>query len=61
VEHEEEGFLPLEAKGRYYRTDGKMHIYIPVILAADSQFPLTGEKGSIKIHVEGKRLVIEKA
>jgi hypothetical protein len=53
--------LPLEAKGRYHKTDGKLHIYVPVILAADSQFPLTGQKGDVKIRIEGKRLIVEKA
>ena len=58
---EDERVLPLEEKGRYYKTNGKMHIYIPVIMVADSQFPLTGEKGDVKIRIEGKKIVIEKA
>lgn len=50
----------LEAKGRYWKTDSKMYIYIPASIVTDSQFPLTGSKGGVQIKVEGKRIVVEK-
>ena len=50
----------LEAKGRYWKTDSKLYIYVPGSLVSDSQFPLTGKKGLVQIKVEGKRILVEK-
>ena len=50
----------LKSKGRYWKTDGKMYVYIPAAIANDSQFPLPGEKGNALVQIDGKRIVIEK-
>jgi hypothetical protein len=52
--------LMLEAKGRYWKTDSKLYIYVPGGVVTDSQFPLTGSKGRVQIKVEGKRIIVEK-
>ena len=49
----------LEGKGKYWRTDNKLYIYVPVQVATDSAFPFTGENGHVKVRIDGDRLVIE--
>jgi hypothetical protein len=49
----------LEGKGKYWRTDNKLYIYVPVQVATDSAFPFTGENGYVKVRIDGDRLVIE--
>jgi hypothetical protein len=53
----------LEAEGHYYRTGKRLYIYVPGILATDSQCPLTGERGEVKIVIDpaGKRLIVKPA
>jgi hypothetical protein len=50
----------LKARGRYWKIDGKMYVYIPASVANDSQFPLTGDKGNATVRIDGKHIVIEK-
>lgn len=51
--------MMLEGKGKYWRTDNKLYIYVPVQVATDSAFPFTGENGHVKVRIDGDRLVIE--
>lgn len=50
----------LEGKGKFWRTDNKIYIYVPVQVATDSTFPFRDEKGYVKITIEGDRLVVSK-
>ncbi|MEM3463627.1 MAG: hypothetical protein QXL91_02065 [Candidatus Bathyarchaeia archaeon] len=52
----------LEGKGRYWRTNRKLYIYVPAEVVFDSAFPLTEEKGYVKIIIDRdkNRLIIEK-
>jgi hypothetical protein len=52
----------LEGKGRFWRTNRKLYIYIPSEVVYDSAFPFTQEKGYVKIRIdkEKNRLIIEK-
>ncbi|UCH57625.1 MAG: hypothetical protein JSV18_01520 [Candidatus Bathyarchaeota archaeon] len=50
----------LQGKGKFYKTDNKLYIYVPVVVATDSAFPFRGESGHVKVKIEGDRLVIEK-
>ena len=50
----------LEGKGKYWKTDGKLYIYVPVGVAMDSAFPFKREKGYVKIKIEGDKLLVEK-
>ena len=52
----------LEGKGRFWRTDRKLYVYIPTEVVSDSTFPFTQEKGYVKITIdkENNRLIIEK-
>ena len=50
----------LEGNGKYWKTDGKLFIYVPVGLAMDSVFPFKGEEGYVKIKIEGDKLLVEK-
>ena len=49
----------LEGKGKYWKTDNKLYIYVPVQVATDSAFPFKEEKGYLKIKIEGDRLIVE--
>jgi hypothetical protein len=48
----------LEGKGKYWKSENKLYIYVPVQVATDSAFPFREEKGYLKIRIEGDRLVI---
>lgn len=50
----------LEGKGKFWRTDNKIYIYVPVQVATDSAFPFREEKGYVKIRIEGDGLVVSK-
>lgn len=50
----------LEGKGKFWRTDNKIYIYVPVQVATDSAFPFRDEKGYVKIRIDGDRLVVSK-
>jgi len=50
---------PTQTGGKLY---DKFYVYIPTEVAKDSAFPFTAnEKLKVKIDVENKRLIIEKA
>ncbi len=49
----------LEGKGKYWRSNSKLYIYVPFQVACDSAFPFKGEKGYLKIRIEGDKLLIE--
>jgi len=53
--------LVLEGKGRLYRRNNRVYIYIPAEITLDSAFPFTFEKGSVKIRIDtrNKCLIIE--
>jgi hypothetical protein len=48
----------LEGKGKYWKSENKLYIYVPVQVATDSAFPFREEKGYLKIRIEGDRLVV---
>jgi hypothetical protein len=52
----------LEGKGRFWRTNRKLYIYVPSEVVYDSAFPFPQEKGYVKIRIdkEKNRLIIEK-
>jgi hypothetical protein len=50
----------LEGKGKYWKQDNKLYVYVPVQVATDSAFPFKEEKGHVKIRIDGDRLVVEK-
>jgi hypothetical protein len=50
----------LAGKGKYWRSENKLYIYVPVKVAADSQFPFRDEKGYVTVTIDGERLVIAK-
>ena len=49
----------LEGKGKYWKSENKIYLYIPVQVANDSAFPFKEEKGYVKVKIDGDRLVIE--
>jgi hypothetical protein len=49
----------LEGKGKYWKSDNKLYIYVPVGVATDSAFPFRDEKGYVKVRIDGDRLVVE--
>jgi len=54
----------LEGKGKIYRsgTAYTMFVSIPADIVKDAAFPFNREKGNdVKVKIEGKRLIIEKA
>ena len=50
----------LEGKGKYWKSENKLYVYVPVGVATDSAFPFKEEKGHVKIRIDGDRLVVEK-
>ena len=50
----------LTGKGKYWKSDNKLYIYVPVKVAADSQFPFKDEKGYVTVTIDGEQLVIKK-
>ena len=50
----------LEGKGRYWKIDGRLYVYIPAVVANDSTCPIAGSKGDVRVRIDGKKLVIEK-
>lgn len=48
----------LEGKGKYWKSENKLYIYVPVQVATDSAFPFREEKGYLKIRIDGDRLVV---
>jgi len=50
----------LKGETKIYSSDGRHSIYIPADIIKDSAFPFT-LVDRLSIHVEGKRLIIEKA
>lgn len=50
----------LEGKGKYWKSENKLYVYVPVGVATDSAFPFKDEKGYVKIRIDGNRLVVEK-
>ena len=52
----------LEGKGRFWRTNRKLYIYVPAEAVFDSAFPFTEKKGYVKIKIDrvNQRLIIEK-
>lgn len=50
----------LWGKGKFWRTDKKLYIYVPVQVATDSAFPFPEENGYVDINIEGEKLVITK-
>ncbi|MDH5200235.1 MAG: hypothetical protein OEW93_05050 [Candidatus Bathyarchaeota archaeon] len=49
----------LEGKGKYWKTDNKLYIYVPVQVATDSAFPFKEESGYLKIRICGDKLLVE--
>lgn len=49
----------LEGKGKYWKSDNKLYIYVPVQVATDSAFPFRGEKGYLKVRIDGEKLIVE--
>jgi len=50
----------LEGKGRYWRIDKKVYLYLPFEVVVDSTFPLREKKGDVKVRIVGETLVIER-
>jgi hypothetical protein len=50
----------LKGKGKYWKSDNKLYIYVPVQVATDSQFPFKEEKGYVTVSIEGEQLTITK-
>ena len=50
----------LVGKGKFWKTENKRYIYVPVGVCCDSAFPFKEEKGYLKIKIEGDKLIIEK-
>ncbi len=50
----------LEGKGKYWKTDNKLYIYVPVQVATDSAFPFREESGYLRIRICGDKLQVEK-
>jgi len=50
--------MTLLANGKYYRTDGKLYIYVPNAIANDSQNPLSGKSGKVKIQIQDGKLIV---
>lgn len=50
--------MTLTAFGKYHRTNGKMNIYVPNAIVNDSQNPLNGKSGKVKIVIQDGKLVI---
>jgi len=48
----------LEGKGRFWKTDSKIYVYIPSQVVTDSTFPLKGKKGDVKVRIENNSLII---
>ncbi len=53
--------MVLESTGRLYKRGNRVYIYIPSNVSLDSTFPFDFEKGDIKVKIDGKKIVIEKA
>jgi hypothetical protein len=53
--------MVLEGRGRLYRRDNRVYIYIPSEISVDSAFPFQFQKGEVKIKIDtnNKRLIIE--
>lgn len=48
----------LEGRGRYWKTNNKFYIYIPMEVAIDSAFPLKHEKGDVNVKIQEGKIVI---
>jgi len=53
--------MVLEGRGRLYRRDNRVYIYISSEISVDSAFPFQFQKGEVKIKIDtnNKRLIIE--
>ncbi|MEM2111847.1 MAG: hypothetical protein QXX08_08230 [Candidatus Bathyarchaeia archaeon] len=53
--------MVLEGRGRLYRRNKRVYIYVPAEITLDSAFPFTFEKGSVKIRIDTRNrcLIIE--
>jgi hypothetical protein len=53
--------MVLEGKGRLYRRNNRVYIYVPSEISIDSAFPFHFEKGDVKIRIDinNKRIIIE--
>jgi hypothetical protein len=51
----------LKARGRYWRVNGRLYVYVPSKVGNDSQCPLTEQKGDVIVRIEKNRVIVEKA
>jgi hypothetical protein len=51
----------LKGRGRYWRVNGRLYVYVPSKVGNDSQCPLTEEKGDVIVRIEKNRVIVEKA
>lgn len=51
--------MALEGTGSYQKRGGRYYLYIPSAIGTDSQFPLSGDKGQVKVKVENGKIIVE--
>ncbi len=49
--------MTLKGKGKVHIVDNRAYIYVPVKVAADSQFPIK-DKQIVEIRIENKKIII---
>lgn len=54
-------YVPTRKKGKKGKTYESPRIYLPTKLTSDSAFPLSGRIVRVRVRVDGRRLVVEKA
>ena len=54
-------YVPTRKKGKKGRTYESPRIYLPTKLTSDSAFPFRGKIVRVRVKVEGRRLVVERA
>jgi len=54
-------FASTRKKGKNGRTYESPRIYLPTKLTCDSAFPFTGRAVRVRIRVDGRRVIVEKA
>jgi len=54
-------YVATRKRGRNGKTYESPRIYLPTKLTCDSAFPLTGSLVRVRVRVEGRRLLVERA
>jgi hypothetical protein len=54
-------YVATRKKGKTGKTYESPRIYLPTKLTCDSGFPLSGRKTRVRVRIEGRRLLIERA